>query len=98
MFILANFLVAVAKILNEGISKKGRRIVTAGPSNEPEARAVADTRLNAVILFGDKSEREAMKELVEAVESGGSQRRPVGSETQAYRGSQCQRRPPDHYR
>ncbi|MEJ2683930.1 MAG: type II secretion system secretin GspD [Candidatus Sulfobium sp.] len=55
---------AVAKIINEGISKKGRRIVPARPSNSPEAKAVADTRLNAVILFGDKAEREAMKELI----------------------------------
>jgi general secretion pathway protein D len=59
---------AVAKTINEGISKKGQRIVRAGPSNASEAKAVADTRLNAVILFGDKADREAMKDLIALID------------------------------
>jgi general secretion pathway protein D len=55
---------AIAKTINEGIGKKGRRVVPVGPSNAPEPQAVADTRLNAVILFGDKADREAMKALI----------------------------------
>jgi general secretion pathway protein D len=59
---------AVAKTINEGISKKGQRIIRAGPSDASEARAVADTRLNAVILFGDKADREAMKDLIALID------------------------------
>lgn len=50
----------VAKILNEGL---GRRIKPA-PQPAEEARAVADPRLNAIILFGDKGTRESMKGLI----------------------------------
>ncbi len=59
---------AIAKTINEGIGKKGRRVVPVGPSNAPEPQAVADTRLNAVILFGDKADREAMKELITLID------------------------------
>jgi general secretion pathway protein D len=53
---------AVAKMLNEGISRK----VQAGPQplSAREARAIADQRLNAVILFGDKAKIGEMKSLV----------------------------------
>ncbi len=52
----------VARILNEGMRK-----ARAGqqPGGAPdEAKAVADQRLNAVILFGDKGMRESMKSLI----------------------------------
>nr|MDA8086809.1 hypothetical protein [Nitrospiraceae bacterium] len=45
----------VARILNEGLPKK----TPAGP-----AHAIADARLNGVILIGDKAEKEAMKRLI----------------------------------
>ncbi|MBI4684106.1 MAG: type II secretion system secretin GspD [Nitrospirae bacterium] len=51
---------STAKILNEGLNRKTK------PAPQPveEAKAVADQRLNAVILFGDKSGRESMKGLI----------------------------------
>ncbi|MEW6002266.1 MAG: type II secretion system secretin GspD [Nitrospirota bacterium] len=54
---------AVARILNEGIGR-GKAKAAPGQPPQEEAKAVADTRLNAVVLFGDKSERESMKGLV----------------------------------
>jgi len=48
----------VAKIINEGISKRPR-----GGAVE-ESKAIADQRLNAVILFGDKGAKAAMKSLI----------------------------------
>ncbi len=50
---------AVALILNEGQSRLPGR----APGQE-KAMAVADLRLNAVVLFGDKSQRESMKRLI----------------------------------
>lgn len=52
----------VARILNDGMGRKAR--VTPQPVVAEEARAVADPRLNAVILFGDKGARESMKALI----------------------------------
>jgi len=53
---------AIAKILNEGL---GRRTKTATQQVTTEdAKAVADPRLNAVVLIGDKGLREAMKGLI----------------------------------
>ncbi len=52
----------IAKIINEGMSRKGRTVQQ--PSLTEESRAVADPRLNAVILFGDKGSRESMKALI----------------------------------
>jgi general secretion pathway protein D len=52
---------AVAEILNEGAQKASR---TPGQPVMEAAKAVADKRLNAAILFGDKASREAMKRLV----------------------------------
>lgn len=53
---------AVAKILNEGIGR-GRTRGTPGHQIEV-ATAVADQRLNAVVLVGDKVIRESMKGLI----------------------------------
>jgi general secretion pathway protein D len=57
---------AVAKMLNEGMSRRARgapqQVIT------EEAKVVADQRLNAVVLFGDKGARESMKSLVEMVD------------------------------
>ncbi|HWR57470.1 MAG TPA: type II secretion system secretin GspD, partial [Thermodesulfovibrionales bacterium] len=52
----------LAKMLNEGMSKKFRS--GPQPTMFEEAKAVADQRLNAVVLFGDKGIRESMKSLI----------------------------------
>jgi len=52
----------VSKIINEGMSRRGR--AAQQPTMTEEARAVADPRLNAVILFGDRGSRESMKALI----------------------------------
>ncbi len=56
----------VAKMLNEGMGRKMR------PSQQPvsaeEARVVADQRLNAVVLFGDKGARESMKSVIALID------------------------------
>jgi general secretion pathway protein D len=52
----------VAKMLNEGMSRRLRG--TPQPLAVDETKAVADQRLNAVVLFGDKGARESMKSLV----------------------------------
>lgn len=54
---------SMAKIINEGIAKKVVPQVTAG-----ESKAVADTRLNAVVLFGDRGMREMMRSLIGLVD------------------------------
>jgi len=57
---------AVAKMLNEGMSRRAQgapqQVIT------EEAKVVADQRLNAVVLFGDKGMRELMKSLIEMVD------------------------------
>lgn len=53
---------AVAKILNEGTSRRAK--APPQPVAGDEAKAVADTRLNAVVLFGDRGSRESMKALL----------------------------------
>lgn len=57
---------AVAKMLNEGISRRTRgapqQVIT------EEGKVVADQRLNAVVLFGDKGVRESMKSLIALVD------------------------------
>ena len=57
---------AVAKMLNEGMSRRAR----GAPQQviAEETKVVADQRLNAVVLFGDKGARESMKSLVEMVD------------------------------
>jgi general secretion pathway protein D len=57
---------AVAKMLNEGMSRRYR--VGHQPSAFEEGKAVADQRLNAVVLFGDKGMRESMKSLIELLD------------------------------
>ncbi len=52
----------IAKILNEGMGRKLR--IGPQPVTGEEAKAVADQRLNAVVLFGDKGARESMKSLI----------------------------------
>jgi general secretion pathway protein D len=53
---------AITKILNEGISRKTKAMP--GQPSAGEAKAVADPRLNAVVLFGDKGMRESLKGLI----------------------------------
>lgn len=62
---------AVAKLLNDGIGKaqaqkRGRPLgqQTVGE----EALAIAEQRLNAVIIFGDKAERSAMRSLITLID------------------------------
>ena len=57
----------VAKMLNEGMSRRLRG--TPQPVAVDETRAVADQRLNAVVLFGDKGARESMKSLISLVDT-----------------------------
>ncbi|MCX8030809.1 MAG: type II secretion system secretin GspD [Thermodesulfovibrionales bacterium] len=52
---------SIAKIINEGL-KKTRPTVQ--PLSIDEPRAVADQRLNAVVLFGDRGSRQSMKSLI----------------------------------
>lgn len=51
---------SVARIINEGTTKK--RLTPQVSAEEP--KAVSDSRLNAVILFGDRNSRETMKSLI----------------------------------
>lgn len=50
---------AVAKVLNEGIEKRAQR--GGAPAGD---RAVADARLNAVVLFGSSAAKQTMKRLI----------------------------------
>lgn len=52
----------VAKILNEGMGRKLRGVPQQAAIEE--MKAVADQRLNAVILFGDRGVRESTKSLI----------------------------------
>lgn len=56
----------VAKILNEGMGRKLRGVPQQAAVEE--MKAVADQRLNAVILFGDRGIRESMKSLIELID------------------------------
>ncbi|HEX8949580.1 MAG TPA: type II secretion system secretin GspD [Dissulfurispiraceae bacterium] len=56
---------AVARILNDGLSRRPR---VGMPAGAEEAKAIADTRLNAVILFGDRGVRESMKSLIKVLD------------------------------
>lgn len=51
---------SVARIINEGMVKK--KVPSQVSAEEP--KAVSDSRLNAVILFGDRNSRETMKSLI----------------------------------
>lgn len=52
---------AVAKLLNEGLRKTRAGIQ---PIGIEEPRAIADQRLNAVVLFGDRGSKQSMKSLI----------------------------------
>ena len=56
---------AVARIITEGISRIARPQPGAGAG---EAKAIADPRLNAVVLFGDRGTRESMKSLIKLLD------------------------------
>lgn len=55
---------AVVKILNEGIAGRQRARPAHPQGDIDAAKASADMRLNAVILFGDKAARAAMRSLI----------------------------------
>ena len=60
---------AVAKILNDGL---GRGRVRGAPGQQTGiegASAVPDQRLNAIVLFGDRGGREAMKNLIALIDT-----------------------------
>jgi general secretion pathway protein D len=57
----------VARMLTEGLGK-GRRVIP-GQTAVENAVAIADPRLNAVILFGDKGARESMKTLISLIDT-----------------------------
>lgn len=52
----------VVKVLNEGMGRKEQKVPQPFPPRE--AWAVADQRLNAVILFGDKTKKREMRSLI----------------------------------
>ena len=52
----------IAKLINDGASRKSRP--AAQMSAAEETKAVPDTRLNAVVLFGEKTAKESMKSLI----------------------------------
>lgn len=60
---------AVVKILNEGLGRARVRTAPNQMSNVDSAIAVSDQRLNAVILFGERSGREAMKVLIRLIDT-----------------------------
>jgi general secretion pathway protein D len=59
---------AVAKIIADGMGRRRRAPVPGQPALGEGAAAVADQRLNAVILFGDRGEKEAMKLLISLID------------------------------
>ncbi|MCX8027917.1 MAG: type II secretion system secretin GspD [Thermodesulfovibrionales bacterium] len=59
---------AVCKIINDGIAKKQK-------GTQPqldEQKAIADTRLNAVLLFGDKGFKELAKSIIKEIDKPAS--------------------------
>jgi general secretion pathway protein D len=52
----------MANMLNQGVAKS--KIARKGAPARTAARAVADKRLNSVVLFGSKAEKDAMKRLL----------------------------------
>jgi general secretion pathway protein D len=60
---------AVSKILNDGMGKTKARAVPGQQPGIEIASAVPDQRLNAVILFGDRGGREAMKALISLIDT-----------------------------
>jgi len=60
---------SVAKILNDGLGKIKTRGVPGQQTGIEGASAVPDPRLNAVVLFGDRGGREAMKTLISLIDT-----------------------------
>jgi len=60
---------SVAKILNEGFVRGKTRGGPVQQGNIDTAMAVSDQRLNAVILFGDRTVRESMKVLIKLIDT-----------------------------
>lgn len=58
----------IEKILNEGMKALVSRQMPGRAPSGPEAKAVADRRLNAVVLFGPKGDRDTMKGLIEMLD------------------------------
>jgi len=54
----------MAAMLNQGVAKSNIARKGARTAGANAARAVADKRLNAVVLFGSKAEKDAMKRLL----------------------------------
>lgn len=52
----------VSKILSDGMAKKSK--VAQQPAATEDIKAIADTRLNAVVIFGDRTARDSMKSLI----------------------------------
>ncbi len=51
---------AIVKVINEGLTSRARP----GQPVVDSGKAVSDSRLNAVVLFGDKGYKEAMKNII----------------------------------
>ncbi|MFQ3573368.1 MAG: type II secretion system secretin GspD [Thermodesulfovibrionales bacterium] len=62
---------AVAKIINEGIAKKQKSGHT---QQTEEHKAIPDTRLNAVMLFGDRGFKELSKNIIREIDKPASTR------------------------
>jgi len=60
---------AVAKILSEGLTRGRVRPIPGQPPLEEGAGAIAEPRLNAVILFGEKGIRESMRGLIALIDT-----------------------------
>ncbi|MDI6801264.1 MAG: type II secretion system secretin GspD [Thermodesulfovibrionales bacterium] len=59
---------SVAKILNEGVGHSKIKGMVGQQAQTEAAKSVADQRLNAVILFGDRKIKESMKSLIAAID------------------------------
>jgi len=59
----------IAKLLNEGFAKGKTGRVAGQQAPMDGAMAVADQRLNAIILFGDQSVRESIKILISIIDT-----------------------------
>lgn len=60
---------AISKIINDGISKRQR---VGQPQQSDEQKAIPDTRLNAVILFGDRGFKELAKSIIKEIDKPAS--------------------------
>src|SRR5208283_386592 len=60
----------ISKIVNEGFAKAriGAGTASSPPSSSDIAKAVADQRLNAIVLFGDTGVRGSMKSIIELLD------------------------------